>query len=127
MMEQRLDLELPARPAAIAEARRSLAAVESLSDDDLWRAQLVVSELATNVVRHGGLPHEDHFTIHLRMLPSRVRIEVCNDVPPIDRRRPGAPDADASGGMGLYLVDRVADRWGVEGTCVWVELDLAVA
>lgn len=124
-MEQRLDLRLPAKPSAVGEARRSLAAVASLPDDHLWRAQLVVSELATNVVRHGGLPDVDHFVVHLQVSPSRLRIEVCNSVPPIELREPSAPWPNESGGMGLYLVDRLADRWGVDGSCVWVELDLA--
>jgi anti-sigma regulatory factor (Ser/Thr protein kinase) len=31
-------------------------------------------------------------------------------------------------GRGLFIVDALADRWGVEnsaGTCVWAEVDVA--
>jgi anti-sigma regulatory factor (Ser/Thr protein kinase) len=37
-------------------------------------------------------------------------------------------DGDSSGGWGLFLVDQIADRWGVRrtptGTCVWFELSV---
>ena len=43
--------------------------------------------------------------------------------------RPGKPEPrGAEGGFGLYLVERMASRWGVDtrdGTRVWFELDLA--
>lgn len=36
------------------------------------------------------------------------------------------PKGDSSGGWGLVLVDRIAERWGVcpapAGTCVWFEV-----
>ena len=36
------------------------------------------------------------------------------------------PNGDHSGGWGLFLVDRIADRWGVRrtpsGTSVWFEI-----
>jgi anti-sigma regulatory factor (Ser/Thr protein kinase) len=124
-MDQRLDLELPRRPSAVRAARGSLASLDHPFEDDvLWRAKLVLSELATNVVRHAG--HDsDRFEVHLGVSPGHVRIEICNSVPEPEHRSPVKPDSGTSGGMGLYLVDLVADRWGVEGTCVWAEIDLA--
>ena len=35
------------------------------------------------------------------------------------------PDPEKAGGWGLWLVEQVADRWGIHGTggtCVWFEL-----
>ncbi len=39
------------------------------------------------------------------------------------------PRADAEGGWGLYLVDQLADRWGVrdDGRVVWAELESEIA
>ena len=40
--------------------------------------------------------------------------------------RHSAPNRDSASGWGLYLVDQLADRWGVtntHGTSVWFELD----
>jgi hypothetical protein len=54
-----------------------------------------------------------------------IRIEV------VDSGRGFSPDLkepnlEDTGGRGLFLVDSLADRWGVDsqgGTRVWVELD----
>ena len=38
------------------------------------------------------------------------------------------PSLYQDSGWGLYLVEQIADRWGVkqeEGTCVWFEVDVA--
>jgi anti-sigma regulatory factor (Ser/Thr protein kinase) len=40
------------------------------------------------------------------------------------------PDRESMSGWGLYLVDQLADRWGVSatsGTSVWFEIDRAPA
>jgi hypothetical protein len=60
-------------------------------------------------------------------LPRRVRVEVVDPVgsfmPPRARSR-----GSESRGWGLFLIDRIADRWGVSrmatGTCTWFELRL---
>jgi hypothetical protein len=54
----------------------------------------------------------------------RVRLEVS------DREHgfapaAGHPDPEVGSGWGLYLVDRLVDRWGqVPGDGVWAEIDL---
>jgi len=59
--------------------------------------------------------------------PRRVRVEVIDTGMRFTQVRPG-PSRDESGGWGLFLVDRIADSWGVAraaaGTCVWFELEL---
>ena len=57
----------------------------------------------------------------------RLRVEVTDWGPGFTRgARPSRP-ADAVGGWGLVLVERLADRWGVmrnSFTRVWFEIDL---
>jgi anti-sigma regulatory factor (Ser/Thr protein kinase) len=124
MQAQTLDLTLAPEPGSVAEARsRVLEAVGPELGDD-GRAEtlrLLVSELVTNAVRHGGgdAPVEVHAVWN-----SEVRVEV------VDRGggfTPGPRDGplDEPGGFGLLLVGRLADRWGVEAdgeTRVWFVL-----
>jgi serine/threonine-protein kinase RsbW len=121
---QTLDLTLPPQPDSVAEARtRVLEAVgPELSDDgQLETLRLLVSELVTNAVRHGG--HDEPVEIHA-MWNSEVRVEVVdhgNGFSPAPR----AGELDEPGGLGLFLVGRLADRWGVEtdsATRVWFVL-----
>jgi len=83
---------------------------------------LLVSELVTNAMRHGGAP----IRLVADTTPSGVRVEVYDGngdaFPAIRDLRPDAP-----GGRGLRLVDALADRWGTigagDGKCVWFEVD----
>jgi anti-sigma regulatory factor (Ser/Thr protein kinase) len=85
-------------------------------------AVLLVSELVTNSVRHAGQPAGA--PVHIRAAPVErgVRVEVEDQGHgPVRRRSSG----DDDGGFGLCLVERLAERWGVDhagGTCVWFEL-----
>jgi anti-sigma regulatory factor (Ser/Thr protein kinase) len=91
------------------------------SGGDVDTLRLLVSEVVTNAVRHGGSsrPVEVHASWN-----AEVRVEVCDQgdgFTPVPRQR--APDDP--GGFGLLLVGSLADRWGVEtdgGTTVWFVL-----
>jgi len=91
--------------------------------DDL---RLLVSELVTNCVLHGGAGDERAITVRTAIGPTAVRTEVCHDGPAF--AAPGhAPDLDSPGGLGLFLVEQMSAAWGIdEGcqTCVWFELGL---
>ncbi|MGZ8625224.1 MAG: PAS domain S-box protein [Actinomycetota bacterium] len=115
------------RPESISagEARHALDELigSSLDPTALDNAKLLTSELVTNAVRHG--PHGPYADICLRVVvrDSVVRVEVLDDGAGFIRPAPGRRD---TGGWGLVLVDRVADRWGIgEGgpTTVWFEID----
>lgn len=83
---------------------------------------LVLSELASNAVRHGRSP----LSVRLRMLGTRAVVEVADGGGRLPRRRLAALDDEA--GRGLDLVSRLAVRHGVrpiaEGKVVWAEIDL---
>jgi len=110
-----------------AEARRALIA----GDGELPAAirgdvLLLLTELVTNAVRHGGVGPDQSMRVELRQWPRRVRVEVVDPGTQFTKVRPSVR-ADESGGWGLLLVDRIADRWGVgrsvSGTCVWFEIE----
>ncbi|MFD5568363.1 SpoIIE family protein phosphatase [Streptomyces cadmiisoli] len=98
--------------------RRALARweLEDLTDS----VELLVSEVVTNAVRYASRP------ITLRLLRTDVlRCEVGDDVPQLPRLRQAR--ATDEGGRGLYLVNRLARRWGATrlstGKVVWFELN----
>jgi anti-sigma regulatory factor (Ser/Thr protein kinase) len=121
-----LDLRLSPGPRAPAEARRSLGASLGRVDQDLLgKLRLLVSELVSNSVRHAGLQEDDLIRLSVWESAGRVRVEVTD---PGGGFRPRVPDPDPFNptGWGLYLVDRLADRWGVASdgeTRVWFEVD----
>jgi serine/threonine-protein kinase RsbW len=90
-------------------------------------AELVLSELLTNAVRHTGASPGREIETHWFPLDGGVRIEVhdAGDGRPVL----GAPAPDEQGGRGLLLVEALAARWGVTGRrgpgkAVWAELPL---
>ncbi|WP_330282379.1 SpoIIE family protein phosphatase [Streptomyces sp. NBC_00588] len=99
-------------------ARRALSRwdMEDLSDS----VELLVSEVVTNAVRYASRP------VTLRLLRTDVlRCEVGDDVPQLPRLRQAR--ATDEGGRGLYLVNKMARRWGATrlstGKVVWFELN----
>lgn len=113
---------LPAT-GAIAAARRFVAGVLSRrgADEDLLDdAALVVSELATNAVRHGRSP----FRVVVSGTGSVVRIEVEDAGPGWPRQR--TPAADDPTGRGVAIVAALSRRSGCDalpdGKVAWVDL-----
>ncbi|MEV5611935.1 SpoIIE family protein phosphatase [Streptomyces sp. NPDC052225] len=105
----------PGRARRLARSALARWGLEDLSDS----LELLVSEVVTNAVRYASRP------VTLRLLRTDVlRCEVGDDVPQLPRLRQAR--ATDEGGRGLYLVNRLARRWGATrlstGKVVWFEL-----
>ncbi|MBH1935592.1 SpoIIE family protein phosphatase [Streptomyces sp. AV19] len=114
---------LDPRPQTARQARRlARRALDRWELGELSDAvELLVSEVITNAVRYAERP------ITLRLLRTNVlRCEVGDDVPQLPRLRQARPSDE--GGRGLYLVNKLARRWGATrlstGKVVWFELAL---
>jgi anti-sigma regulatory factor (Ser/Thr protein kinase) len=118
-----LHMLLSSGPDAVSAARRCLDPLEgSVGQDRLRDVQLLVSELVTNSVRHARRSDE----VELAVTVTRQSIRVCvTDAGPGFEAEPRPEDADPGSGWGLFLVEQLSDRWGVElngKTQVWFEL-----
>ena len=118
------DLELPCHPDSVGQARDAAGRLDGeLSARRMGDLRLLVSEVVTNAIRHAGLQTGDTIRVSFRLDEARLRVEVTDPgrgFEPAPRR----PDLAHGGGWGLYLVERLASRWGVaQGTAhVWFEI-----
>lgn len=108
----------------MAEARAQVlhALTPELDAERLETVRLLISELVTNAVRHGG--RGEPVELHARW-NSCVRVEVVDRGTGFQPTPRSAP-LDEPGGFGLFLVGTLADRWGVTTdhcTTVWFELE----
>jgi integral membrane sensor domain MASE1/anti-sigma regulatory factor (Ser/Thr protein kinase) len=124
--EREVTLQLTPEPEAIAVARDAIRALETeLNEAAMTNLRLLVSELVTNSVRHAGVPAGESIALRIGVSQQRVRVEV-GDLGPGFQPPRGAPVPQSPSGWGLYLVDQLAERWGVlsdGGTRVWFEID----
>ncbi|MEU6406965.1 ATP-binding protein [Streptomyces sp. NPDC046985] len=119
---------LPSRPESAAVARRLVQVVvlrqwgltSKLAED----AVLLVSELVGNAVRHTGARM---FGLRTHRRRGWIRVEVRDPSRGLPCLMP-VQDLDVSG-RGLFLVDKLADRWGVDllprGKTTWFEMRAA--
>jgi anti-sigma regulatory factor (Ser/Thr protein kinase) len=109
-------------PASVTQARRFVVGVlGDIEPDVADRVVVMVSELATNSVRHAHSP----FTVTVERTPRDIRISVFDvgpERPAMRSPRPAEPT-----GRGLRIVQALADNWGVTthdgaGKAVWFSL-----
>jgi len=122
--------QFPTDNQAPALARRALDA--GLPEDVLAGVgatlRLLVSELVTNSVRHAATSGGGEVRLGVTVRRRVIRVEVRDRGAGFERTAPVPKGAD--GGFGLFLVEKMASRWGVDrkdGTSVWFELDLEPA
>ena len=119
----------PRREPSVSAARRELRGalaewgVSNLGDS----AELVLSELITNAIRHASPGNTSQVLVALHLNEARLRVSVSDG----DRFRLPRKANDwttGEGGRGLLLVEALSLRWGVEprdpgvGKTVWAEM-----
>jgi anti-sigma regulatory factor (Ser/Thr protein kinase) len=86
-----------------------------------WAVELLLNEVAGNVVRHAHTPYDVTMTWDRHTL--RVSVRDTSSAPPLPRIH--VPETESSG-RGLLLVTKLAERWGWEpdgrGKVVWFEI-----
>ena len=122
-----VDLSLPGDVTAAAVARRSLQGLSGKVSTKVFEdVRLLVTELITNSVRHADLAGDAGIHLRVAVQGDVVRVEVADPGKGFEPRGRDAPLTQASG-WGLYLVEKLSDRWGVERgphTRVWFEIDV---
>jgi anti-sigma regulatory factor (Ser/Thr protein kinase) len=116
---------LPARAAAVGLARAQVARgllARDVPADLVADAQLVVSELMANAIRHARPLDGDTVRVTWRVnppappstVPHEIELAVSDGGAPWHPRVEHPPD-DADGGRGLGIVSTLTSVWGVEG------------
>ena len=119
-------IELPATAAAAGIARRELAATPGIAGELGYKVLLLASELIAVFVADLEPRPDRVLRLSVSVTPARVRIEVAGDargmrMDALLRSR----ETPSLGGMGLQIVQRMADAWGVQGPGdgeIWFEL-----
>lgn len=110
-------------PRLVREALAELADLGWIAGD----AMLVATELVSNAVRHSLATADDQLDVRIFRDDELLRISVRD--PGTSGRTARMPDQpDASGGLGLMVVDQLSASWGSQrhpdGYEVWAELRL---
>ncbi len=98
-------------------SRSKLAPMEEILGTRYDDVILVVSELVSNSVRHGITEGID---VRVTADGRKIRIEVTDDGPGF------TPDAPRGDGLGLTIVEKLSEQWGMrdggQRFTVWAEL-----
>jgi anti-sigma regulatory factor (Ser/Thr protein kinase) len=126
-MREEMSFELAGGPYAVTAARLALSDLDARLDASIaFDVRLLVSELVTNSVKHAGVSEDDSIMLDVNCPGEIVRVEVRDHGPGFERPSAMPPD-DADEGWGLFLVEQLADEWGVdtERRAVWFQIDCA--
>ena len=119
-------IELPMTAAAAGVARRELAATPGIGGELGYKALLMTSELIAVFVADAEPRPDRVLCLTVAVSPERVRVRVAGEAPevPADALLQSR-ETPSLGGMGLQIVERMADDWGVQGpggSEIWFEL-----
>jgi anti-sigma regulatory factor (Ser/Thr protein kinase) len=124
--------ELAAVPAAVSRARKHTRKILAEWHLNGQAAELIVSELVTNAIVHGGMaPRGPAARLWLSSDGERVLVQVWDRA----RQMPALRDVqpEAVGGRGLVLVNALSEDWGayrparLPGKIVWSVIAVGMA
>jgi anti-sigma regulatory factor (Ser/Thr protein kinase) len=125
----RLELRLRAAPENLRRIRCALEGM-GLPDQVIWDGTLLTNELVTNSIRHAGLGPDDYIDVAAAWSGTVLRVIVRDSGtagPPSEIvAGPIRPSPGGQSGWGLYLVDKLATRWGTNlesSAGFWFELE----
>ncbi len=121
----RLEATLPAGPRGPATARAALTRwlTGQVPGEVLFDARVLASELVAHSGGATDLPETASLRLAVELRDDALRVDVRHP----GGSRPGAP-SPLAGGLGLQLVEALANRWGVDdvgGSHLWFEVDAA--
>jgi anti-sigma regulatory factor (Ser/Thr protein kinase) len=118
-------LRLTIEPESVGVARRFISMIMGswgLSGVD--EAELLVSEVVTNVVRH--VRSSDTMRINVKRHRDLLRVEVHDPSTELPVQR--ETNQDSESGHGMFLVDSLSQYWGCQpfasGKVVWFEISI---
>lgn len=120
IVEQNTDAPALARAAVSA-----FCETRDVPEQTLSTLKLLVSEVVTNAVTHPDVDRPANVRLLARVNQQIIRVEVTDDGSGFDPT-PRNPSESGSG-FGLFLLDKEAIRWGVDGiggNRVWFEMAL---
>lgn len=121
-----MEIELPPDRRAPSKARQALREMEAVLGPELDAVELLATELVTNAVRHSGATDNEPIRLTTEMTGGCVRVTVT-DPGPVFSHAPYTEDPMREDGRGLFLVEQVSSRWGIQrhgGNEVWFELEV---
>ena len=123
-MEETLQIRLAGGEDAPRRARSAISALNGNLNDLHEQVKLLVSELVTNSVLHAGAGPDALLELRLAVSPEHVRAELIDPGPGFPQPTQ-LPEPGPEGRFGLFLVERLASRWGTESdpARVWFEID----
>lgn len=112
-------VHLPPVPKAAVDARRFVRRLDlPVTDDTVASAELMVTELVTNVVLHA----RTHAVVGVAVTPETVLVTVQDEDAAHPEQQPYGASL-AQQGRGLQIVETLAEKWGVSsydgGKVVW--------
>ncbi len=122
-----IHFDLAPRVGAASQGRQALGPLRPRLGGDVFdRLRLLTSELITNSVQHGRHQPSDQIHVRVSFHHEKVHVDVADEgqmwsPPDVPAEAPMHVEA----GRGLFLLDRLADAWGVDPgppTRVWFEL-----
>src|SRR5688572_1505054 len=127
-MRDAVAIDLPLEPASARRAREQLEPFRGALDEDAFvDLRLMVSELVVDVLLAEESSHDRRIELRAELRDGRVHAEVAEGRDAF-RIPPGHPEPGEAG-WGLYLVGRLASRWGIrrepQRSGVWLELPVA--